>query len=93
MWHIGAGFGPGIPGIQVGFGFGAGCGVGIGFGYGVGKGIARDENYTYSNVGQLFHRSQRLPTQDDINAIIDVLVTNTKELVRATSREIDKWRR
>lgn len=46
----GAGFGPGIPGLQLGFGFGAGCGVGVGFGYGVGRGIAYDDNRKYSNV-------------------------------------------
>lgn len=59
---LGAGFGPGIPGLQVGFGFGAGCGIGLGFGYGVGRGIAYGEHHTYSNVGRLFgHR--HLPVQ------------------------------
>ncbi|KAE8687680.1 ATP synthase subunit 9 [Hibiscus syriacus] len=50
----GASFGPGIPGLQVGFGFGARCGVGLGFGYGVGMGVARDENRSYSNIKSLF---------------------------------------
>ncbi|GKV35156.1 hypothetical protein SLE2022_236840 [Rubroshorea leprosula] len=88
----GAGFGLGVPGFQVGFGFGAGCGVGLGFGYGVGTGIAHDEHKTYSNVGKLLD-SQNLPSQDDISALIDELVLNTKKLARATSKEIDKWRR
>lgn len=56
----GVGFGPGIPGFQVGFGFGAGCGVGLGFGYGVGKGIAQDENNRYSNVGNPFRGSRSI---------------------------------
>ncbi|GAV71993.1 hypothetical protein CFOL_v3_15482 [Cephalotus follicularis] len=89
----GAGFGPGIPGLQLGFGLGAGCGVGLGFGYGMGRGMAHDEYRRYSNVGKLFNRPGRLPSQDDIGTLIDELVINTKKLVRATSREIDKWRR
>ena len=56
----GVGFGPGIPGFQVGFVFGAGCGVGFGFGYGVGKGIAQDENKRYSNVGNPFRGSRSI---------------------------------
>lgn len=59
----GAGFGPGIPGFQVGLGFGVGCGVGLGFGYGVGKGIAQDENRRYSNVGNIYNVSGDFPTQ------------------------------
>lgn len=59
----GAGFGPGIPGLQLGFGFGAGCGVGVGFGYGVGRGIAYDDNRKYSNVGKAFHNFRPLPAQ------------------------------
>lgn len=51
------GFGPGIPGLQVGVGFGAGCGIGLGFGYGLGRGMALDENRRYSNVGNLPHGS------------------------------------
>ena len=31
--------------------------------------------------------------RDEIGALVDDLVDNTKKLVRATSREIDKWRR
>ncbi|GMY07962.1 protein TRIGALACTOSYLDIACYLGLYCEROL 5, chloroplastic [Fagus crenata] len=89
----GAGFGPGIPGLQVGVGFGAGCGVGLGFGYGVGRGIALDENRRYSNVGHLSHRPLNFSTQDEIAALVDEFVINTKKLIRATSREIDKWKR
>lgn len=59
----GAGFGPGIPGLQLGFGLGVGCGVGVGFGYGTGRGVAYDEERKYSNVGRLFHRPGNLPTQ------------------------------
>ncbi|XVF37339.1 hypothetical protein REPUB_Repub19eG0137400 [Reevesia pubescens] len=88
----GAGFGPGIPGLQVGFGFGAGCGVGLGFGYGVGRGIAHDEYRSYSNVGRLFGQ-QHLPLQDEIGGLIDELVINTKKVAIAASREIDKWRK
>jgi hypothetical protein len=93
IFHSGAGFGPGIPGLQVGVGFGAGCGVGLGFGYGVGRGIALDENRRYSNVGHLSHRPLNFSTQDEIAALVDEFVINTKKLIRATSREIDKWRR
>ncbi|XP_010063733.2 glycine-rich cell wall structural protein 1 [Eucalyptus grandis] len=89
----GLGFGPGIPGLQLGFGIGAGCGVGVGFGYGVGRGIAHDDTRRYSNVGNLFNGSGSLPTQDEIGALVDDLVINTKKLISATSREIDKWRR
>lgn len=89
----GTGFGPGFPGLQLGFGFGAGCGVGLGFGYGIGRGIAYDDNRKYSNVGKLFTGSGTLPTQDEIGALIDEVVINTKKLIKATSREVDKWRR
>ncbi|KAF2299628.1 hypothetical protein P3X46_035236 [Hevea brasiliensis] len=89
----GVGLGPGIPGLQMGFGFGAGCGIGYGFGYGVGRGVAHDENRRYSNVGTFFHGPGNLPTQDEIGGLIDELVINTKKLVRATSREIEKWRK
>ncbi|XP_015889518.1 uncharacterized protein LOC107424277 [Ziziphus jujuba] len=88
----GAGFGPGIPGFQVGLGFGVGCGVGLGFGYGVGKGIAQDENRRYSNVGNIYNVSGDFPTQE-IGALVDELIDNTKKLLRATSKEVDKWRR
>ncbi|KAL0540574.1 hypothetical protein IC582_020582 [Cucumis melo] len=90
----GAGFGPGIPGLQLGFGLGAGCGVGLGFGYGVGRGIAQDDKRRYSNVGDVLRGHQSIfPHQDDIGALVDDLVLNTKRLIRATSREIDKWKR
>ncbi|KAL0314025.1 UNVERIFIED_CONTAM: hypothetical protein Sangu_2246900 [Sesamum angustifolium] len=59
----GTGFGPGIPGLQLGFGLGAGCGVGLGFGYGVGRGIAYDENRRYTNVGRFFHNRGDFPVQ------------------------------
>ncbi|XP_050234526.1 uncharacterized protein LOC126682804 [Mercurialis annua] len=90
----GIGLGPGIPGLQMGIGFGAGCGIGYGFGYGVGKGVAHDDKRRYSNVGNLFHsHANHLPTQDEIASVIDELVINTKKLVKATSREIEKWRK
>ncbi|XP_057793861.1 uncharacterized protein LOC131010377 [Salvia miltiorrhiza] len=90
----GAGFGPGIPGLQLGFGFGAGCGVGVGFGYGVGRGIAYDDSRKYSNVDKAFHnfRARALPAQDEIGDLVDELVVNTKKLIQATSREVNKWR-
>lgn len=59
----GAGFGPGIPGLQVGLGFGVGCGVGLGFGYGMGKGVAQDGNRRSSNVGNLSHGLENFPSQ------------------------------
>ena len=59
----GVGFGPGIPGLQVGFGFGAGCGIGLGFGYGLGKGIAQDDKKRYANVVNPFHNSGNFPSQ------------------------------
>ncbi|KAF4364420.1 hypothetical protein F8388_006997 [Cannabis sativa] len=89
----GAGFGPGIPGLQLGFGIGVGCGVGIGFGYGFGSGIAQDEDRRYSSVGNLYSGSRNIPTQDEIGALVDDLVISTKRLVKATSKEIEKWRR
>ncbi|KAI9092544.1 hypothetical protein K1719_027672 [Acacia pycnantha] len=87
----GVGIGPGIPGLQIGYGFGAGCGAGLGFGYGAGRGIAQDENKRYSNVGNLF-RSSDIPSQDDIGALVDELVMNTKKLFKAATREIEKRR-
>ncbi|XP_057446442.1 uncharacterized protein LOC130738473 [Lotus japonicus] len=89
----GVGIGPGIPGFQVGFGVGAGCGVGLGFGYGVGKGIAQDENRRYSNVGNPFRGSGKIIAEDDITALVDEIVINTKKLIKETSKEIEKWRR
>ncbi|KAJ0579958.1 hypothetical protein HanPI659440_Chr04g0148431 [Helianthus annuus] len=88
----GAGLGPGIPGLQVGFGFGAGCGIGLGFGYGAGRGIAYDENRKHSNVGKLFSGPGSLP-QDEIGLLIEEVVVNTKKLIKATHREVEKWRR
>ncbi|KAF9587164.1 hypothetical protein IFM89_039604 [Coptis chinensis] len=89
----GAGLGPGIPGLQFGFGIGAGCGVGLGFGYGVGRGVAHDESRRYTNIGKLFHGPGYLPSQDELGVLIDELVVNTKKVIRATSREVEKWRR
>ncbi|XP_057974695.1 glycine-rich cell wall structural protein 1 [Malania oleifera] len=90
----GIGFGPGIPGLQFGFGLGAGCGVGLGFGYGLGKGVAHDEHKRHSNVGKFFHGPGNLPSQEEMSAVVDEIVINTRKLLRATSREIDKyWRR
>nr|GMD26147.1 glycine-rich cell wall structural protein 1 [Ipomoea batatas] len=89
----GTGFGPGIPGLQLGFGLGAGCGVGLGFGYAVGRGIAYDDSRRYSNVGRFFDRNANFPTQNEIDTLIDDLVVNTKKLIRATSHEVDKWKR
>ncbi|KAM0011644.1 hypothetical protein Hdeb2414_s0060g00760921 [Helianthus debilis subsp. tardiflorus] len=88
----GAGLGPGIPGLQVGFGFGAGCGIGLGFGYGAGRGIAYDENRKHSNVRKLFSGPGSLP-QDEIGLLIEEVVVNTKKLIKATHREVEKWRR
>ncbi|KAL9432234.1 hypothetical protein AB3S75_027284 [Citrus x aurantiifolia] len=89
----GVGIGPGFPGMQFGLGFGAGCGVGVGFGYGVGKGIAHDAHGRYSNVGKLFQPQGDASSQEMLVGLIDELVLNTKKLVKATSREIEKWRR
>uniref|UniRef100_A0A0E0CB94 Uncharacterized protein n=1 Tax=Oryza meridionalis TaxID=40149 RepID=A0A0E0CB94_9ORYZ len=74
----GAGIGAGFPGLQLGLGAGAGCGIGIGFGYGFGKGIAYDENGRYSNIRRSSQNSRNLPYE---------------KLIKATSKEIDKWRR
>ncbi|KAL8482329.1 hypothetical protein ACS0TY_028486 [Phlomoides rotata] len=89
----GTGFGPGIPGLQLGFGFGAGCGIGVGFGYGLGRGIAYDANRRYSNVGGVFQNRGIVPVEDEIGAVVDELVLNTKKLIETTSRAMDKWRR
>ncbi|KAF0895226.1 hypothetical protein E2562_008564 [Oryza meyeriana var. granulata] len=88
---LGAGLGYGFPGLTLGFGVGAGCGVGFGFGYGLGKGIAYDENKRYSNVGKMFQEVPSLP-MDTVAGLVDELVVNTKKFVRATSKEIEKWR-
>lgn len=34
-----------------------------------------------------------LDVRDEIGALVDELVLNTKKLIQATSREVDKWRR
>ncbi|KAJ0977206.1 hypothetical protein J5N97_012680 [Dioscorea zingiberensis] len=88
----GAALGAGVPGLQLGFGLGAGCGIGVGFGYGFGRGIAYDENRKYSNVGKLFGRPLNLSNLNDVEPILDELVINTKKLIKAAKREMDKWR-
>ncbi|XP_078433366.1 glycine-rich protein [Wolffia australiana] len=85
----GAGVGLGFPGLSLGFGVGAGCGVGLGFGYGLGRGVATDEYRRYSNVG---NSNGTLLSQDHLISLVDELVENTKKLVRATSKSIEKWR-
>ncbi|XP_072965308.1 uncharacterized protein [Typha angustifolia] len=88
----GAGLGAGLPGLQFGFGIGAGCGIGIGFGYGVGKGIAYDENRRYSNIGKLFRGARNVSSQDKIDVLIDEIIESTRKLIKATSREMEKWK-
>ncbi|CAL5358253.1 unnamed protein product [Camellia sinensis] len=74
-----------------------GCGVGLGFGYGMGRGISYDDSQRYSNVGKFFKGkaslSSNLPSQDEIGALIDELVMNTKTLIKATSTQVNEWRR
>ncbi|RWW22539.1 hypothetical protein BHE74_00017722 [Ensete ventricosum] len=77
-----SGIGAGFPGLQLGFGFGAGCGIGLGFGYGVGRGVAYDENRRYTNVGKL----------NQIEILFDELMEITRKMIKATSKEIEKWR-
>lgn len=89
----GAGFGPGIPGLQLGFGVGAGCGIGLGFGYAVGRGYAYDDNRRYSNVGKVFNRPGNFPDHDEVGQLVDEIVENTKKLIKATSQQLEKWRR
>ncbi|KAJ1262955.1 hypothetical protein BS78_09G147900 [Paspalum vaginatum] len=89
----GAGVGSGFHGLSLGFGFGAGCGIGIGFGYGFGKGVVYDENGRYSNIGTSTQKSKGPPSEDQIDILVDELIENTKKLIKATSKEIDKWRR
>nr|XP_009393497.1 PREDICTED: glycine-rich cell wall structural protein 1 [Musa acuminata subsp. malaccensis] len=88
----GAGIGAGFPGLQLGFGFGAGCGIGLGFGYGVGRGVAYDDNRRYTNVGKLFHKVRNGSSENQIEILFDELMESTRKLIKATSKEIDKWR-
>ncbi|XP_062227933.1 protein TRIGALACTOSYLDIACYLGLYCEROL 5, chloroplastic-like [Phragmites australis] len=88
-----AGTGAGFPGLQLGFGAGAGCGIGIGFGYGFGKGIAYDEKGRYSNIRRSFRNSRILPADEEFDILFDELMESTRKLIKATSKEIDKWRR
>ncbi|KAJ4751354.1 glycine-rich protein [Rhynchospora pubera] len=88
----GLGLGAGFPGLTVGLGAGAGCGVGLGFGYGMGKGVSYDEKGKHTNIGKLFQNGQPLPGQEQIGALVDELIVNTKKLVQATNKEIEKWR-
>ncbi|KAK4707807.1 hypothetical protein R3W88_028732 [Solanum pinnatisectum] len=89
----GAGFGPGLPGLQLGFGLGAGCGIGVGFGYAVGRGYAYDDNRRYSNAGNVFNRPVSFPNHDVVGQLLDEIVTNTKKLIKTTTQELDKWKR
>eukprot|EP01018_Ginkgo_biloba_P023030 Gb_17938 [translate_table: standard] len=89
----GAGLGIGVPGVQLGVGIGAGCGVGLGFGYGVGRGWAYDENGRYSNVGRLFRRRRTGSTKDEIGAMLDDLISSTRQVCDVINREIEKRRR
>ncbi|KAF5936560.1 hypothetical protein HYC85_024066 [Camellia sinensis] len=63
----------------------------------MGRGISYDDSQRYSNVGKFFKGkaslSSNLPSQDEIGALIDELVMNTKTLIKATSTQVDKWRR
>ncbi|KAL6614042.1 hypothetical protein ACP70R_036312 [Stipagrostis hirtigluma subsp. patula] len=88
-----AGIGAGFPGLQLGFGAGAGCGIGIGFGYAFGKGIAYDENGKYSNIRRPFQNSRILPSDEEFDILFDELMESTRRLIKATSKEIEKWRR
>ncbi|XP_066307782.1 uncharacterized protein [Miscanthus floridulus] len=89
----GAGIGAGFPGLQLGFGVGAGCGIGIGFGYGFGKGIAYDERGRYSNIRRPFQNSRSIAYNEQFDIMFDELMGSTRKLIKATSKEIDKWRR
>lgn len=35
----------------------------------------------------------RLNVRDEVGALVDELVVNAKKLIKATSREVEKWRR
>ncbi|CAN6341983.1 unnamed protein product [Urochloa humidicola] len=89
----GAGVGPGFPGLRLEFGVGIGCGIGIGFGYGFGKGFAYDENGKYSNIGKSNKKSRGLQSEDQIDILVDEVIENTKKLIKATLKAIDKCRR
>ncbi|XBI67282.1 hypothetical protein VPH35_046670 [Triticum aestivum] len=89
----GAGIGAGFPGLQLGFGAGAGCGIGIGFGYGFGKGIAYDENGKYSNIRRSFQNTRSLPYDQEFDILFDEVMESTRRLIKATTKELDKWRR
>ncbi|KAF7032075.1 hypothetical protein CFC21_043297 [Triticum aestivum] len=91
--NSGAGIGAGFPGLQLGFGAGAGCGIGIGFGYGFGKGIAYDENGKYSNIRRSFQNTGSLPYDQEFDILFDEVMESTRKLIKATTKEIDKWRR
>ncbi|KAF7025115.1 hypothetical protein CFC21_037348 [Triticum aestivum] len=91
--NSGAGIGAGFPGLQLGFGAGAGCGIGIGFGYGFGKGIAYDENGKYSNIRRSFQNTRSLPYDQEFDILFDEVMESTRRLIKATTKELDKWRR
>lgn len=77
----------------MGFGAGAGCGIGIGFGYGFGKGVAYDESGRYSNIRRPFQNSRSLAYDEQFDIMFDELMESTRKLIKATSKELDKWRR
>ncbi|CAM0883989.1 unnamed protein product [Alopecurus aequalis] len=88
-----AGIGSGFHGLQLGFGAGVGCGIGIGFGYGFGKGMSYDENGEYSNIRRSFQNSRSRPYDQEADALLDEVMESTKKLIKATVKEIEKWRR
>ncbi|XP_019427014.1 PREDICTED: keratin, type II cytoskeletal 5-like isoform X2 [Lupinus angustifolius] len=87
---LGAGCGIGIGiGLLGGVGFGPGIpGFQVGVGFGAGCGVGLGFGY---GVGKGI--AQDVNRRDDITALVDELVDNTKNLIAVTSREIDKWRR
>ncbi|OEL35189.1 hypothetical protein BAE44_0003794 [Dichanthelium oligosanthes] len=89
----GAGIGAGFPGLQLGFGAGAGCGIGVGFGYGFGKGVAYDESGRCSNIRRPLQNSRSLAYDEQFDIMFDELMESTRKLIKATSKELDKWRR
>ncbi|KAJ8441514.1 hypothetical protein Cgig2_026315 [Carnegiea gigantea] len=93
--------------IGPGFGFGAGCGFGFGigllggagfgpgipglqFGFGIGIGCGVGLGFGYGvGRGIAYDENKR----NEMAALLDELVVNTKKLIVAASKEVDKWRR
>ncbi|TKW27220.1 hypothetical protein SEVIR_3G243700v4 [Setaria viridis] len=73
------------------FGAGAGCGVGVGVGLigGVGPGFPG----LHLGFGVGVGCGIGIGFGDQIDVLLDELIENTKKLIKATSKEIDKWRR